>query len=168
MTTTERRSLLRTEDEVTNVELFFDLVYVFAVTQLAHLLSAHHTFGGVLETAVLLAMVWQVWVYTTWAVNYLDPNRFPARAMLIALMLGSLVLAAGIPDAFADRGWLIAIAYVAMQEGRALFAIAALRGERLQVVFVRILPWTSVSSVVVLCGAAVDGHGREALSRPSR
>ena len=71
-------------------------------------------------------MVWQIWVYTTWAVNYLDPNRFPARTMLVVLMLGSLVLAAGIPYAFADRGTLIAITYVAMQAGRALFVIAAL------------------------------------------
>jgi low temperature requirement protein LtrA len=166
VTTTARRSALRTSDgagEVTNVELFFDLVYVFAVTQLAHFLGEHDTVNGAIETAVLLAMVWQIWVYTTWVVNYLDPNRFPARAMLVVLMLGSLVLAAGIPDAFADRGLLIAVTYVAMQAGRALFVIAALRGEQLQLVFVRILPWTAVSSAVMLSGVAVDGHAREAL-----
>ncbi|HWC45010.1 MAG TPA: low temperature requirement protein A [Casimicrobiaceae bacterium] len=166
MTTTTRSSALRTSDgagEVTNIELFFDLVYVFAVTQLAHFLGQHHTADGAVETAVLLAMVWQIWVYTTWAVNYLDPNRFPARAMLVVLMLGSLVLAAGIPYAFADRALLIAGTYVAMQAGRALFVIVALRGERLQVVFVRILPWTTLSGAVMLSGAAVDGHAREAL-----
>ena len=166
MTTTARSSALRTSDgagEVTNIELFFDLVYVFAVTQLAHFLGQHHTADGAVETAVLLAMVWQIWVYTTWAVNYLDPNRFPARAMLVVLMLGSLVLAAGIPYAFANRGTLIAITYVAMQAGRVLFVIAALRGERLQIVFVRILPWTTLSGAVMLSGAAVDGHAREAL-----
>jgi low temperature requirement protein LtrA len=166
VTTTARSSALRTSDgagEVTNIELFFDLVYVFAVTQLAHFLGHRHTADGAIETAVLLAMVWQIWVYTTWAVNYLDPNRFPARAMLVVLMLGSLVLAAGIPYAFANRGALIAITYVAMQAGRVLFVIAALRGERLQIVFVRILPWTAVSSAVMLSGAAVDGHAREAL-----
>jgi low temperature requirement protein LtrA len=166
VTTTARSSALRTSDgagEVTNIELFFDLVYVFAVTQLAHFLGQHHTADGAVETAVLLAMVWQVWVYTTWAVNYLDPNRFPARAMLAVLMLGSLVLAAGIPDAFAGRAPLIAITYVAMQAGRALFVIAALRGEQLQTVFVRILPWTAVSSAVMLTGATVDGHAREVL-----
>src|SRR3954454_7175339 len=138
-------SVLRQGDgagEVTNIELFFDLVYVFAVTQLSELLVRHHTVAGAVQAGVLLAMVWQIWVYTTWAVNYLDPNRFPARAMLVVLMLGSLVLAAGIPEAFADRGLLIAVTYVAMQAGRALFVIAALRGEQLQLVFVRILPWT--------------------------
>jgi low temperature requirement protein LtrA len=166
VTTTARSSALRTSDgagEVTNIELFFDLVYVFAVTQLAHFLSQHPSADGAVEAAVLLAMVWQIWVYTTWAVNYLDPNRFPARAMLVVLMLGSLVLAASIPDAFHNRGVLIASMYVAMQAGRALFVIAALRGDRLQVVFIRILPWTAVSSVVMLSGAGVDGHAREAL-----
>jgi len=163
---TFRSSALRQGDgaaEVTNIELFFDLVYVFAVTQLSDLLGAEHSADGAVQTAVLLAMVWQVWVYTTWAVNYLDPNRAPARAMLVALMLGSLVLAAGLPDAFRDRGMLVALTYVAMQGGRALFAIWTLRGHRLQMVFVRIIPWTTVSSVVMLLGAAEHGHVRELL-----
>jgi low temperature requirement protein LtrA len=166
VTTTARRSALRSTDgagEVTNIELFFDLVYVFAVTQLALFLNDHHNQGGAAQTAVLLAMVWQIWVYTTWAVNYLDPDRVPARAMLVMLMLGSLVLAASIPYAFTDRGLVVASTYVAMQAGRALFVIAALRGERLQLVFVRILPWTTVSSVVMLAGTAVDGNARAAV-----
>jgi len=166
VTTTARSSALRTTDgagEVTNIELFFDLVYVLAVTQLALFLGEHHTAGGAIETAVLLAMVWQIWVYTTWAVNYLDPNRVPARAMLVVLMLGSLVIAASIPFAYTDRGLVIASTYVAMQAGRALFVIAALRGEGLQLVFVRILPWTAASGAVMLSGAAVDGHLRAAL-----
>jgi low temperature requirement protein LtrA len=83
--------------------------------------------------------------------------------MLVMLMLGSLVLAASIPYAFTDRGLVVASTYVAMQAGRALFVIAALRGERLQLVFVRILPWTTVSSVVMLAGTAVDGNARAAV-----
>ncbi|HVU92516.1 MAG TPA: low temperature requirement protein A [Jatrophihabitans sp.] len=152
---------LRGEDgagEVTNIELFFDLVYVFAVTQLSQLLVHHPDAGGVAHAAVLLAMVWQIWVYTTWAVNYLDPNRTPVRIILLLLMLGSLVLAAAIPDAFHGHGLLVAVTYVAMQAGRVGFTIWTLRGERLQLVFVRILPWTLTSSVVVLLGAAAgDG-----------
>jgi low temperature requirement protein LtrA len=150
-------------DEVTNIELFFDLVYVFAVTQLSRLLADEHSLDGAVQTAVLLAMVWQIWVYTTWAVNYLDPNRAPARAMLIALMLGSLVLSAGLPYAFHNRGMLVAITYVAMQWGRALFAIWSLRGEVLQMVFIRIVPWTTVSSVVMVLGGFEHGHVRELL-----
>lgn len=150
-------------DQVTNVELFFDLVYVFAVTKLSELLVAHPTGEGAVQTAVLLAMVWQVWVYTTWAVNYLDPNRTPARVMLLGLMLGSLVFAHSLPDAFRNHGILVAVTYVAMQAGRALFVIWSLRGERLQIVFVRILPWTTVSGAVMILGAVEHGHVRELL-----
>ena len=60
---------------VTNVELFFDLVYVFAVTQLSHFLLGHQTIAGVLQTALLLTMVWLLWIYTTWVTNWLDPER---------------------------------------------------------------------------------------------
>ena len=85
MTERPRLSALRQEDragEVTNIELFFDLVYVFAATQLSHLLVQHHTAAGAVHAAVLLAMVWQIWVYTTWAVSYLDPDRSPARVII--------------------------------------------------------------------------------------
>lgn len=163
MTDPPRVSALRREGaarDVTNVELFFDLVYVFAATQLSHLLVGHATAAGALHAAVLLALVWQIWVYTTWAVNYLDPDRSPARAMLVLLMLGSLVLAAAVPGAFGRHGLLVAVTYVAMQGGRVLFTIWALRGDRLQVVFLRILPWTLTSGAVVLLGAAVHGNLR--------
>ncbi|HXP19647.1 MAG TPA: low temperature requirement protein A [Streptosporangiaceae bacterium] len=54
---------------VTNVELFFDLVYVFAVTQLSHYLLTNHSVGGALRAALLLTIVWLLWVYTTWVTN---------------------------------------------------------------------------------------------------
>jgi low temperature requirement protein LtrA len=63
---TPHTGFLRGNARVSAVELFFDLVYVFAVTQLSHRLVEHPTVDGALQTAVLLAMVWQAWVYTTW------------------------------------------------------------------------------------------------------
>jgi low temperature requirement protein LtrA len=162
---TRRTALRRGEGagQVTNIELFFDLVYVFAVTQLSHLLVQHPTAESAIQTAVLLAMVWQVWVYTTWAINYLDPDRGPARVMLVVLMLGSLVLAAALPKAFDEHGSLVAVTYVCMQAGRALFVIWALRGERLQIVFLRILPWTVLSGAIMLLGAVEHGSVRALL-----
>ena len=148
---------------MTNVELFFDLVYVFAVTQLSELLVRHANGVGVFQTAILLAMVWQVWAYTTWTINYLNPNRTPVRGLLIVLMLGSLVLAAALPEAFQQHGLLVAVVYVAMQAGRSLFAVWELRGERLQLAYRRILPWTLVSGVVAIIGGLAHGHVREAL-----
>jgi low temperature requirement protein LtrA len=68
----QTRALLRDrsgDQRVTNIELFFDLVYVFAVTQLSHHLLGDPTVRGALQTALLLAMVWLVWEYTTWVTN---------------------------------------------------------------------------------------------------
>ena len=145
---------------VTTVELFFDLVYVFAVTQLSHLLLTHPSPVGALKAAVVLAMVWQVWVYTTWSLNYLDPARSSVRLMLLVVMAASLVLASQIPEAYAGhQALLLAGAYVAVQVGRALFEIWALRGDVLQMVFVRVLPWSAVTGAVVIVGACVPNTG---------
>jgi SAM-dependent methyltransferase len=68
------------------MELFFDLVYVFAVTQLSGYLLQNRSAGGALKTGLLLAMVWLLWAYTTWVTNWLDPGRIPLRLLLLALM----------------------------------------------------------------------------------
>jgi low temperature requirement protein LtrA len=159
-------SMLRSRDSdqrVTNIELFFDLVYVFAVTQLSHGLLNHLTVEGALQTALLLGMVWLVWAYTTWVTNWLDPDRNPTRLMLIALMLASLVMSTGLPEAFGDRGLAVGGAYAAMQIGRSVYTVFALRGERLQRNFERILAWCMVSGALALAGGFADGRWREAL-----
>ena len=167
MTTTSRLPSLRRAagaDRVTDVELFFDLVYVFAVTQLSHLLVEHPTVRGGVQTAVLLAVVWQVWVYTTWTTNYLDPGRTLVRGLLLALMFGSLLLAAAIPEAFHQHGMLVAVTFTCIQVGRSLVSLLALRGEEdLRMVYVRILPWSVVTSVLMVVGALEHGDARIAV-----
>ena len=148
---------------VTNVELFFDLVYVFAVTQLSHYLIDHRTVEGALQALLLLAMVWLVWVYTTWVTNWLDPERIPVRLMLLALALASLVMSAALPFAFAGRGLAVGGAYALMQIGRSGFAVAGLRGQRLQRNYQRILAWCVVSGALAVTGGLVAGHARELL-----
>src|SRR5215212_1208320 len=116
------------EQRVTPLELFFDLVYVFAVTQLSHLLLDHLSVRGVLETLMLLLAVWGVWVYTAWFTNWFDPDRLPVRLVLVAVMLASLLMSVAIPEAFSDRGLMFALAYLAIQVGRTVFAVLALYG----------------------------------------
>ena len=112
---------------VTYVELFYDLVFVFAVTQLSHGLLAHLTPLGALQTALLMIAVWWAWIDTAWITNWLDPERAPVRLLLFALMLAGLVLSASIPKAFEERALAFALAYVAMQVGRNLFMLWALK-----------------------------------------
>jgi low temperature requirement protein LtrA len=89
---------------VTYVELFFDLVFVFAVTQISHTLLAHFTLLGALQVTLLFLAVWWVWVFTSWITNWLNPEKTPVRLLLFAMMLGGLVLSTSIPAAFEARG----------------------------------------------------------------
>jgi low temperature requirement protein LtrA len=149
-------------ERVTNVELFFDLVYIFAVTQLSHYLLAHPSPTGALQAALLLAMVWLLWVYTTWVTNWLDPERIAVRLLLLALMAASLVLSAALPSAFGARGLAVGIAYAAMQIGRSVFTVIALRGHRLQRNFERILSWCLLSGALAILGGLTAGPARAA------
>ncbi|HJU30280.1 MAG TPA: low temperature requirement protein A [Hyphomicrobiaceae bacterium] len=160
-------SLLRDRDgegggKVTSVELFFDLVFVFAVTQLSHSLLAHFSPRGVTETALLLMAVWWVWIYTSWVTNWLDPDKTAVRLMLFALMLAGLVLSTSIPKAFDGRGPAFACAYVSMQLGRSLFVMWALRrtspGNYRN--FQRINAWLALSALFWLAGAFAEADGR--------
>jgi low temperature requirement protein LtrA len=148
---------------VTNIELFFDLVYVYAVTQLSHYLLGHSTVAGALQAGLLLAMVWLVWSYTTWVTNWLDPQRMAVRLLLVALMLISLAMSASLPRAFEDLGLWVGGAYAAQQIGRTVFMVIALRGHPLQANFKRILVWCVVSSALALGGGFAHGLARELL-----
>jgi low temperature requirement protein LtrA len=151
------------EQRVTNIELFFDLVYVFAVTQLSHYLLREPTIGGALRTALLLAMVWLAWSYTTWVTNWLDPERMAVRLLLVVLMLLSLAMSAALPRAFANFGLLVGAAYAIQQIGRTTFMVIVLRGNPLERNFQRVLAWCLVSGALAVGGGLVAGHGRELL-----
>src|SRR6201996_5061445 len=127
---TERGRLFRPivphqHSRVTNAELFFDLVFVFAVTQLSHTLLRDFTPLGAVQVTLLFLALWWAWVYTTWVTNWLDPDQTPVRILLFLLMLGGLVLSTSIPTAFEGRGLWFAGAYAAMQVGRTLFWLLA-------------------------------------------
>ena len=109
------------EQHATTLELFYDLVFVFAITQVSHFLLEHLTWEGAGQAALVLLVVWWSWNYTTWVTNELDPDSIAVRVLLIGLMLMSFLMAIAIPEAFGDRGLLFAGAYVAIQLGRHTF-----------------------------------------------
>jgi low temperature requirement protein LtrA len=110
-------------DRVGFIELFFDLVFVFAVTQLAHRLVEHPSPRGVAESLVLFLAVWSVWTGTTWVTNRLDVERNAVRLLLLAMTVGGLFQALAIPDAFKYR--LDARGFALVQLGRTLFVLVA-------------------------------------------
>jgi low temperature requirement protein LtrA len=168
VTTAARASLRRqagVEQRTTSLELFYDLVFVFAVTQVSHLLLRHLTWEGAGQAALVLLVVWWSWNYTTWVTNELDPESILVRALLIALMLTTLLMAIAIPQAFGDEALLFAVSYVVIQVGRHLFLtfVAADPGtvERLRAG--RILAWFVAAGVLWIAGGIADGAARTAL-----
>ncbi len=147
---------------VTTVELFFDLVFVFAVTQLSETLRKDLTPAGVAQITLLLVAVWWVWIYTSWVTNWLDPERLTVRIGLFVLMVAGLLLSVSIPGAFGQRGELFAGAYVFMQVGRTLFFLWAVRRgpPSLTRNFQRILAWLVLSGALWIGGAFADGGAR--------
>jgi low temperature requirement protein LtrA len=143
------------------VELFFDLVFVLAVTQLAHALTVSiedgDPVGGLLQAAVILLALWWVWVYTAWTTNWLNPETSPVRGMLLVLMLLGLLMSTSIPEAFGDRGLLFAAAYVGMQVGRTLFAAFAMARHNAAGAsnLRRLALWFSIAGVFWITGGIV-------------
>jgi len=160
-----RPRIANQHSRVTYAELFFDLVFAFAVTQLSHTLLGDFTALGTVQTTLLFLGVWWLWVYTAWITNWLDPEKTPVRVLLFALMLGGLVLSTSIPKAFESRGLWFALAYSVMQVGRTIFLLASTasgqRPARLNAV--RILVWLSVSGIFWIAGGLADGQSRLAL-----
>jgi low temperature requirement protein LtrA len=150
---------------VTYAELFFDLVFVFAVTQISHTLLGNFTPLGAVQVTLLFLAVWWVWVYTSWITNWLDPEKTPVRLLLFALTLGGLVLSTSIPAAFDARGLWFASAYAAMQVGKTVFlwlstspsqALARMNA-------IRITTWLATSAVFWITGGFATGELRLAL-----
>src|ERR1700753_3109029 len=150
---TERGTLFRPivphqHSRVTYAELLFDLVFVFAVTQVSHTLLSNFTPLGAVQMTLLLLSVWWVWVYTSWVTNWLNPELTPVRILLFLLMLGGLVLSTSIPKAFDTRGlwfWLISTP-------------SARTAARMNAT--RILIWLSVSGIFWIAGGLAQDHAR--------
>jgi low temperature requirement protein LtrA len=148
------------ERVVTPLELFFDLVYVFAIGQLSHHLLEHVDLRTGAETTIMALAVVYAWYMTAWGANWLDPDRLPVRVLLVGLMFASLLMSVAIPDAFDGRAWLFVTGYLLLQVGRSAFLIVALRGRALGEHFVNDLVWELLTGVLWVAGAIADGDAR--------
>lgn len=157
--------LLRRRDghhaRVTFEELFFDLVYVFAVTQLSHELLTNLNVMGVIETLILWFAVWLGWQYTCWVTNWFDPETPRIRGLIFAVMLAGLLMASAIPGAFGERGLVFALAYIAIQVGRTAYIVWELGPDHpLAANYRRMLGWVLISAALWIAGAFVEHEAR--------
>ncbi|MGH3078318.1 MAG: low temperature requirement protein A, partial [Gaiellaceae bacterium] len=153
------------EQRATTLELFYDLVFVFAITQVSHILLEDVSWTGAGEAALCLLVVWWAWNYTTWVTNELDPDSTVVRLLLIGIMLGSLLMAVAIPQAFGAHGLLFAASYVGIHVGRHTFLTFAsasagtIERERAG----RILAWFVVAGALWIAGGLAEESTRTAL-----
>ncbi|WP_446213547.1 low temperature requirement protein A [Micromonospora sp. IBSANI012] len=165
MTTGRARGLLRGRGDprATYLELFFDLAFVFALAQLSYALVHNLAWSGAFQAMVLLLAVWWVWFTTAWTTELFDPQRPEVQVLAIAIMIGALVMAIALPDAFSERGLIFAGAYVAIHIGRDIFLVIALRNHELRRGPRRLLFWFGVSALPWIAGALAHGTARGAL-----
>jgi low temperature requirement protein LtrA len=120
---------LRQEDRVLPLELFFDLVFVLAITQCTTLMSHHTTWEGLGQGTLVLALLWWCWVAYAWLTSVVDPEEGGVRIALFAAMAGFLIAAISVPDSFGSLGTEFAVAYGAVRFAQILLLAIAGRDD---------------------------------------
>jgi low temperature requirement protein LtrA len=152
------------EQRVTPLELFFDLVFVYAITQVTLLMSDDLTWPGLGHGMLVLAALWWAWGGYAWLTNTLEPEEWPVRAGMFAAMAAMLVCALAVPEAFAEHAVLFAVAYLGVRLLHLLlYAIAGKRDPDLQGAILRFMPSATLAPVIILVAAFVGGWTQAAL-----
>jgi len=152
------------EQRVTPLELFFDLVFVFAITQVTSFLSRNPTWGGLLRALLLLGMLWWLWSAYAWLTNTLDPEAGAVRLAVFAAIAAMLVVSLAAPRVFGDDGVIFGVAYLVVRALHlVLFRIAG-RGDRdLLRAVLRIVPGAILGAALLVVAGFFDGSAQLAL-----
>jgi len=119
-------AVLRQTERVTPLELFFDLVFVLAITQCTALMAAEPTWTGLAKGLAVLGLLWWAWAGYAWLTSVVDPEEGAVRLVMFAAMAAFLVVALSVPDAFGDTALLFACAYGVVRVAHiALFLLAS-------------------------------------------
>jgi low temperature requirement protein LtrA len=152
------------QQRVTPLELFFDLVFVFAITQVTSLLSADPTWGGVLRGMLVLGALWWAWAAYAWLTNTLNPEEGAVRLAMFATMGAMLIVALAVPEAFDDHGVLFGVAYLVVRAMHlALYALAAKGDHDLFGAVLRMTPSSTISGVLIITAGFLGDEPRIAL-----
>jgi len=147
-----------TEHRVTPRELFFDLVFVFAFTQVATLLANDPTFTGIGRGVLVLAALWWAWTAYAWLMNTVDPEEGVVGAALLVALIAMFVAALVVPNVFDDDGVLFGVCFlVVCAMHLALYALAGRGNPDLLGAVLRLAPWTLLGATLILLAGFMDG-----------
>jgi low temperature requirement protein LtrA len=152
------------EERVTPLELFFDLVFVFAITQVTGLVSADPTWGGLVRGLVVLGVLWWAWAAYAWLTNTIDPDEGIVRLAMLAAMGAMLIASLAVPDVFGDDAFLFACAYGAVRLAHLVLYAVAGRGDRdLLEAIAKLAVGSSVGVGLLFVAAGLDGPAQVAV-----
>jgi low temperature requirement protein LtrA len=152
------------EQRVTPLELFFDLVFVYAITQVTLLMSDDPTWHGVGRGLLVLAALWWAWTGYAWLTNTLEPEEGVVRAGMFAAMAALLVVALAVPDAFDADAVLFGVAYLIVRLLHLqLYAMAAKSDPDLLQAVLRMVAPAALAPAIILVAGFFDGRAQVAL-----
>jgi low temperature requirement protein LtrA len=146
------------------LELFFDLVFVFAFTQVTTLVLEDTSAAGFARAALVFALVWWAWAAYAWLTDAIDVENVTTRLFIFGAMLGAFFVAIALPDAYTDEGAWFAIAYFVVRVLQVALYVWGLRDDPVHRAGVlRLAPWFLVAPTVALAGGLVDDPWRTTL-----
>jgi low temperature requirement protein LtrA len=155
---------LRESERVTPLELFFDLVFVLAITQCTALMAAEPTWTGLGKGVLVLGVLWWSWVGYAWLTSVVDPEEGAVRIVMFVVMAALVVAALCVPDAFGDTALLFACAYGIVRFGQiALFLVASRDDPRLRQSILGLAGGTALGVGLLIAAAFTDGWLQGAL-----
>ena len=146
------------EQRVTPLELFYDLVFVFAFTQVTTLLAHDHTFAGIGRAVLVLAALWWPWTAYAWLTNTVDPEEGVVGAALLVALIAMFVAALAVPHVFGDDGVLFGVAFLIVCAMHiTLYGFAGRGHPDLFRAVLRLAPWTFLGVTLILLAGFLDG-----------
>ena len=146
------------------IELFFDLVFVFAFTQVTTLVLEDTSAAGFARAALVFALVWWAWSAYAWLTDAIDVENVPTRLFIFAAMLAGFFMALAVPDAFTDEAAWFAVAYFVVRVLHVALYLWGVRHDPRQLAAVaRLAPWFLVAPTIALVGGFLDDPARTTL-----
>ena len=157
-------AVMREREQVTPLELFFDLVFVLALTQCTQLMSDDPSWSGLVQGLLVLGVLWWAWVGYAWLTSVVDPEEDAVRLVIFAAMAAFLVVALCVPQAFDDLGLVFALAYGFVRVAHiGLFAIASRDDPGLRHSVLGLAISTAIGVGLLVAASALDGVAQGAM-----
>jgi low temperature requirement protein LtrA len=158
------RPARREGERVTPLELFFDLVFVLAITQCTALMSHHPTWSGIGQGLLVLGVMWWGWVGYAWLTSVVDPEEVPVRLTIFVAMAALLIVALCIPEAFGDLALTFALAFGVFRLSHiALFVLASSDEDALRHSVLSLAVSTALAVALLALASLFDGLAQGAL-----